>query len=268
MDREPENDSGCSPEAGCGACPPARMTAAIRFRIAGPLRFLSHAETSRVFQRACTRAAVPVRYTEGFNPHPRLSLPLPRPVSVESDDELLVARLVDELGGRRLESRAERERAMKQSLAGQLPDGIEIRAVTLTASNASFQPRSAEYVFPVGVGTDADLRGRVEEKIAGVMGREHCVVERVFPGRRAPRRVDVRPFLVAIRLERTSLVVRCLTGASGSVRIDEIMELSGLRREDLTGPVRRTRVTWETTKMQNTHEPRREDGPEDIENVT
>ena len=264
MDKEAENGNGGSPQVAYGA----RMTAVIRFRIAGPLRFLSHAETCRVFQRACTRAAVPLRYTGGFNPHPRLSLPLPRPVSVESDDELLVARLVDELAGTSLESRADQERAIQQALAGQLPDGIEIRAVALTASRPSFQPRCAEYVFPVAVASNAELRSRLEQEIARVLDSEHCTVERVFPGRRAVRRVNVRPFLGSVRLERTSLVVQCLTGATGSVRIDEIMQLVGLRREDLTGPVRRTRVTWETTKMENTQEARRENGPEDIEDDT
>jgi radical SAM-linked protein len=222
-------------------------TAAVRFRIGGPLRFLSHAETSRVFQRACTRAAIPVRYTQGFNPHPRLSLPLPRPVGVESEDELLLARLADEQGAGRLESLAGREEAMKEVLAGQLPDGIAVLSVTLTASNASVQPRSVEYVFPVRVDEDAELRGRLEEGMARVMGSECCMVERASPKHRRARCLDVRPFLGSICLENTHLVVQCLTGSTGSVRIDEIMQLFGLRTEDLAGPVRRTQVTWETT---------------------
>ena len=38
---------------------PGKTTAAVRFRIGGALRFLSHAETMRLFQRACARADVP-----------------------------------------------------------------------------------------------------------------------------------------------------------------------------------------------------------------
>ena len=62
---------------------------AIRFKVEGTLRFLSHAETVRLLERACVRAGLRLRYSEGFNPHPKLSLPLPRPVGVESDEELL-----------------------------------------------------------------------------------------------------------------------------------------------------------------------------------
>ncbi|MBW7991664.1 MAG: DUF2344 domain-containing protein, partial [Planctomycetes bacterium] len=54
----------------------------IKFRIGGPLRFISHAQTLSVFQRACVRAGIEIRYSQGFNPRPRLSLPLPRPVGV------------------------------------------------------------------------------------------------------------------------------------------------------------------------------------------
>ena len=53
------------------------------------MRFLSHAETMRLFQRACVRAGVKVAYSQGYNPHQRMSLVLPRSVGVESDDELL-----------------------------------------------------------------------------------------------------------------------------------------------------------------------------------
>ena len=106
-------------------------TAAIRFRIGGAMRFLSHAETSRVFQRACVRAGIPVRYSQGFNPHPRLSLPLPRPVGVESEDELLVVKLCEDREAAPFESRAEREAAMKQALAEQLPEGMDVLAVDL-----------------------------------------------------------------------------------------------------------------------------------------
>ena len=53
------------------------------------MRFLSHAETIRVFQRACVRAGVQIAYSQGFNPHQKMSLVPPRSVGVESNDDLL-----------------------------------------------------------------------------------------------------------------------------------------------------------------------------------
>lgn len=224
-------------------------TAAIRFRIAGPVRFLSHAETLRVLQRACARAALPVRYTEGFNPHSRLSLPLPRPVGVEADEELLVARVREV---EPIEDRPGREAAIGQALAEELPDGMEVLAVALTASNASFHPRCAEYVLPVRGADDPERKAALEDAIKTVMNSQSCTVERASPGRKTPRRIDVRGFLCSIRLENANLIVQHLTGASGSIRVEEILRLFGLQRQDLAGPVRRTKVTWETTQFDNT----------------
>ncbi len=226
----------------------ARATAAIRFRIGGVLRFLSHAQTLRVFERALARSAVPVRYTEGFNPHPKLSLPLPRPVGVGSDDELLVARLAGDFGDRRMEDRSGYETAIKEALAEQLPEGIEVFEVALAAPNASFQPQGAEYVFPLRPTGAADLIGALNERIAGVMASTTCVVERIAPEDKATRRIDVRPFLRSVRLEGADLVVQHSISTAGSIRVDEILQLLGLRMQDLAGPVRRMNVAWETTK--------------------
>ena len=220
--------------------------AAIRFRITGAMRFLSHAETSRVLQRACVRAAIPVRYSQGFNPHPRLSLPLPRPVGVESDDELLVIRLAEDRENVSQESRAEQEEALKQALAAQLPDGIDVLAVALAPAHASWQPRSAEYVLPVRV-EEAGLEEGLRRRMAEVMESDCCTVERASAEGRAARSVDVRPFLEGIRWEEGDLIVQHRTGPAGSIRVDEIQQLFGLRTEDLAGPVRRAHVIWETT---------------------
>ncbi len=268
-------------------------TAAIRFRIAGTMRFLSHAETARVLQRACARAALPVRYSEGFNPHPRMSLPLPRPVGVEAREELLVARLCE--AGATVESRAEREAAVKRALAEQLPEGMEVLAVNLVGAGTSFQPQSAEYVLPLRVEERADLVERLQDKIAAVMKSDRCMVERASGEGRAARPVDVRPFLLSVRLEggtgsptrkgppnaihrvwepnfalgSPTLIVQHRTGEGGSIRVEEILQLFGLGLQDLAGPVRRTNVIWETTERKDTSkEPCTETRAEDLEDGT
>jgi len=242
--------------------------AAIRFRVAGAMRFLSHAETARVFQRACARAGLPVRYSQGFNPHPRMSLPLPRPVGVESDDELLVIRLEEDPENVSQESRTERQANWKRALAAQLPEGVEVLAVGLAPVQASWQPRSAEYVLPLRV-EQAGLEERVKRRMTEVMASDRCVVERVSAEGRAAKSVDVRPFLDALRWEEGNLIVQQRTGPAGSIRVEEIRQLLGLHPQDLAGPVRRTRVIWETNKLENpVEEPGVETRAEDVEDGT
>jgi radical SAM-linked protein len=242
--------------------------AAVRFRVTGTMRFLSHAETARVLQRACARAGLPVRYSQGFNPHPRLSLPLPRPVGVESDEELLVVRLEEDRAGASPESRTQREATVKRALAEQLPDGIDVQAVHLAPAHASWQPRSAEYVLPVQV-EEAGGEERLRSRIAEVMESDRCMVQRGSGEDGSTRTVDVRPFLDAVRWEDGNLVVRHRTGPGGSIRVDEIRQLFGLRPQEPAGPVRRTHVIWETKELQNSaKEPRTETGAEDVEDGT
>ena len=70
--------------------PDVRHRWVFAFQVDGDLRFVSHQDMLRLFRRALARAEVPVRLTQGFNPHPRMSLPLPRPVGMASEAEVLM----------------------------------------------------------------------------------------------------------------------------------------------------------------------------------
>jgi hypothetical protein len=170
-------------------------------------------------------------------------LPLPRPVGVQSDDELLVARLTSD--GIPAEDRPAWEAATQQALGSQLPEGITVFAVTLAASNAAFHPQSADYILPLRA-TDTGRMDRLRDRIGNVMASSTCLVERSVPESPRTRPIDVRPYLAEIRLEGMNLVVRHKITTAGSIRLEEIMQLFGLQAQDLAGPVRRTNVTWGT----------------------
>jgi len=220
-------------------------TAVVRFAIGGALRFLSHAETLRLFERACGRAGVPVKYSQGFNPHPRQSLPLPRAVGVAADEELLVLRVFDAegfpLGEEKEAARLAWQDRVRTDLTAVLVPGLEIREVRLMKSTVSFHPVSALYGFVL-----ARVEG-LREKIADLLAKEHLVMDRVAPGRRGERCVDVRPFLKSIRLDRTQVIVECGISDAGSIRVDEIMTLLEIAPADLTAPIQRTEVAWKIT---------------------
>jgi radical SAM-linked protein len=61
----------------------------IRFSRGEEVKFISHLDIMRLWQRALHRAQIPLAYTEGFNPHPRLSLAAPLAVGVTSQGELM-----------------------------------------------------------------------------------------------------------------------------------------------------------------------------------
>jgi radical SAM-linked protein len=77
--------------------PPAVQTLAVRYAKRGPLRFASHRVIQRVFERAVRRARLPIAFSAGFTPHPRLSYLGAAPTGAASEAEYLLVRLTERL---------------------------------------------------------------------------------------------------------------------------------------------------------------------------
>ena len=98
----------------------------IRFRYARgkELRFLSHLDMLRLFQRAMRRAGLPLAYTLGFSPRPRLSLAAPLPVGATASREYGEVYLADSVA----------PASFARRLGEQLPGGLALTgAVTVAA---------------------------------------------------------------------------------------------------------------------------------------
>jgi len=209
----------------------------VKFGIGGNLRFLSHAETLRVFQRACVRAGIKIQYSQGFNPHPKLSLPLPRSVGVEADDDLLCIR-VDK-------STSELCDSIKTNLSQQLPEGFELLSVTVPEGKTSFQPCSATYVLEV---KREYLDDKLKSRIIHLLANETLNIQRgINAGESKIKNVDVRGFLKSIVLKDRCIIVECKISSAGSIRVEEILNLLELDVERLAAPIRRTSVQWQET---------------------
>jgi uncharacterized protein (DUF2344 family) len=223
----------------------------VKFRVWGVLRYLSHAEMLRTLQRACVRAGINVRYSQGFNPRPKLSLPLPRPVGVESDDEVLSLRCsiheAHEGRGAKDEGRRTRDEdstsRIKSKLSTQLPEGCELISVSVAESAASIQPLSATYLLPV---RPERLNDSLRATIDRLLASENLMVRRkTGAGGRKVKNIDVRGFLTSIQMTDEGIIVDCRIGPAGSIRIDEVLSLLQLDESMLAGPIRRTGVLWQ-----------------------
>jgi radical SAM-linked protein len=223
------------------------MQIAIKFKIGGNLRFLSHAETLSLFQHAFVRAGIPVRYSQGFNPRPKLSLPLPRPVGVASDDELLCFRLTvdsDEQQALNQESR------IKSQLSARLPEGCDVISVKVIENNNSIQPRSVTYLLVLREEYLNKELEAITKKIRDLLASDSLIIRRKSPlrsryGPESVKNIDVRNFLKSINLDGNSIIVECEISHTGSIRVDEIIKLLELDAWKLAEPIRRTNVQWQ-----------------------
>jgi uncharacterized protein (DUF2344 family) len=113
-------------------------TLVVDFSIGGDLAYLSHQETLKMFQRALVRASVPLVFSMGFNPHPRLSIPFPRSVGTQSVRDRICATVEfpEDLSVQDWQVRIQQ----------QLPADCAIGEVQSIPGKCMFHPQSALYL--------------------------------------------------------------------------------------------------------------------------
>lgn len=110
----------------------------LRFSRGEEVKFLSHLDLMRLWERAFRRAGVPLAYSQGFTPHPRISVAAPLPVGVTSEAELMDVELVKWLP----------PNSFSVGVRRQLPQGISLNEVWimgLSVPSLQSQVRWAEY---------------------------------------------------------------------------------------------------------------------------
>jgi len=110
----------------------------IKFSRGEEIKFISHLDLMRCWERAMRRAAVPLAYSEGFTPHPRISLAAPLALGVTSEAELMDIGL----------SRWVSPHWFTEGVGRQLPAAIKILGVVpvaLTLPSLQAAVRLAEY---------------------------------------------------------------------------------------------------------------------------
>ncbi len=167
-----------------GAPPPTRDKVRLRFRKDGALRLLSHHDLMRCFERMLRRAALPVRQSQGFHPKPRLVFALSLPLGVIGCEEVVELEL-DEI----LPPEEVRERLVRQA-----PPGLEILSLRRIDFKAGAQVHSLTY----RIALPADRAEAAAARAAELLAAPECWAERTRP---APRRVDLRPWIVNLRVD-------------------------------------------------------------------
>jgi len=196
------------------------MKLVLWFAVYEDARYFSHRDTMTVWQRALIRAGIPVLYSSGFNPHTRITLPLPRSVGVNSEQELLVVYLADECSP---------DRALEQ-LHRQLPNGLVLLAAGLIPRQMACQPASAGYRLVLGSQVNLDvLRQRVEL----FQIQREWVVSRPNTARHARKSIDLKHAITDLRLSGQNLEFTLRIDPGGTPRLEEIRSAFDLQPDQV-----------------------------------
>jgi len=197
------------------------------FRVEGDKRFLSHHDMMRLWERALRRARLPLRFSQGYNPRPKMSLPEPRSVGIASEAEILEFELADWVN----------PDAVLERLRGQVPVGIAIDSLDLVRPADKAHPTSVVYVARLAA-PPSDLAGRA----ARLLDRNEAPVVRHRP--KGDKHLDARRFIQTIETADGHQVRMTLaTGPNGTVRPDEVLRLMGIDDEQIArARLRRTEI--------------------------
>lgn len=192
----------------------------IRYAKRGPLRFTSHRDFARAFERALRRANVPIAFSQGFTPHPKVSYASAAPTGVASEAEYL------EIG---LRAQVDPE-DLRRALDAALSPGLDvIEAVEARGGNLAERIEASSWQIDL---PDADS-DEVKNAVAVFVAAPEVLVSRMT--KQGMRSFDARAAVVSLQVREPSevspagcaildLVVRLV---SPTVRPDDV--LSGLR---------------------------------------
>ncbi|MFH1381562.1 MAG: TIGR03936 family radical SAM-associated protein [Chloroflexota bacterium] len=211
----------------------------IKFSRGEEIKFISHLDMMRLWERALRRAQIPLDYSLGFSPHPRISLAAPLAVGMTSEAELMDIVVAKWVSLHRLTA----------TVSPQLPAGlkiIDVYQLPLEMPSLQSQIRYAEYKVEVVSGKEPV---EMESAISNLLAVEHLSWHHQRDT--GQRNYDLRALiddLWVIENHDSACVVgmRLRCSAQGSGRPEQVVLALGVTRHP--DSIHRTRLILETRR--------------------
>ena len=162
----------------------------IRFAKTGSMALLSHLDLMRMLERALRRSALPISFTGGFHPLPRIQIALALPLGAEADGEWMDLEFTRSITGEQLLA----------SLQGLLPNGLALlSAEEVPVSGKSLSQNITGAVWSFDLQLQPEVHPRWSEAVEALMAAEQLIWHDTDKKGR-PRERDCRPALRALML--------------------------------------------------------------------
>lgn len=195
------------------------MILRIQYRKNGMMKFLSHLDMVRLVERSLRRGAIPLKFSQGFNPHPKIAFAAPLSVGLTSDYELVDIELTEEID----------LVAFKEMFPTIFPGGIEfVRAQHLEQSK-SLMSLVSDCAYAVKVMGSPEVL-RVFAKMAeNVMNKEELnVIKKSKEKRKPDKTVNIRPQIKELSVldqsdEEVVLRMKLATGSAANLKPETVV---------------------------------------------
>ncbi len=202
------------------------------------VKYISHLDLMLAWERALRRAGIPLAYSQGFNPRPKIQAASGLPLGTTGSAEILDIITIQPVP---------LIEAMRK-IGPALPAGITIHTIEEIPPKAPTLQnllRQADYEVNVETSLSADT---LNERIAQLLAAETITHTRRRKGK--IEQFDLRPWLHNLQLQQTDgqtacLLMRLTAGQHGNLRPETVLETLGLA--DSWVDVNRTRLVFEDT---------------------
>ena len=160
------------------------VTLRVKFKKVGSLQYISHLDLVRTMHKIVTRAKLPLWYTEGFNPKPKLIFAAPLSIGIESVTEFVDIKLIDDIAP---------EEAMSR-LNANMAEEMQVIDAYYTEGKPTDLKWLSYKITVVTDGASAALADKCNELFAS----ESIMVEKKAKAGDEPKLFDIKPLINSI----------------------------------------------------------------------
>ena len=205
------------------------MRIRITFVKQGALRYTGHLDLHKLWERAARRAELPLAYSQGFHPQPKMNMAAALPLGFSSRCEVMDIRLEHDISLEDLPTR----------LNGTLPSGLQVVGVQQVDDREpalQTQVASAEYEVTL---TEAVDRSELEQRLGSV------IESKSIPRERRGKMYDLRPLIEELKLVSEDEIFMRLAAREGATgRPEEVLDVLGIAFEGTR--IERTRLIFQS----------------------
>ncbi len=200
------------------------MRIRITFAKQGALRYTGHLDLHKLWERAARRAELPLAYSQGFHPQPKMNIAAALPLGFSSRCEVIDMRLEHEIP---LEG-------LREKLQQTLPTGIQVSSVeTVDDKSPALQTQVASAEYEVTL-TEEVEGSDLKQKIDAVIDAKSIIRER------RGKIYDIRPLIEELNFENGDKIFMRLAAREGATgRPEEVLDMLG--------------IAFEGTRIERTH---------------
>jgi radical SAM-linked protein len=201
----------------------------------GKLKFISHLDNLRVLQRALRRTGIMAKYSEGFNPHPKLSIAYPLSLGVESIGEIAEVEVIDDI------NISEFIDKMNKCL----PDGMSITEASEYSDNRAVPSMVCSQVYRFTLShDDQDSVDATINSLKGLLDNDYMITrEKKKKNKIVRKEMNLKSFILGIELisiEMLDVDIQIIIHVSetGSLKVEEVKDfiynsLNGVKSIDV-----------------------------------